>query len=172
MKTETLAQSRNELKHMMSWVRSLETEKWNVPYAITLNFWKNDICRETAKRDISHFLNTLNSQVYKNAYKKYGKRLRVIGVFEESPSTHYHMMMESPKHLSEVQFETLVETLWGRVSSGQTYIWLDGTGQRIPNFKMEKMYSNGWFDYITKLKTKKSVDDADILNWYLHPVYC
>lgn len=172
MKTEYDNRERQDLTEIMRWVRSLDTSNWNTPYAITLNFW-NGTTRESAKRDITHFLNTLNSKVFKNAYKKYGKRLRIIGVFEGSSGTpHYHMLLESPKFWSDIQFEMIVETLWGKTKTGQTYIWLDGTGQRIPIFKMEKMYSDGWSGYMSKLRTKQSADDADVMNWYLHPDCC
>lgn len=160
-------------KHLnasMDWVRSIDCSGWNAPYAVTLNFW-NGTMKDDATKDITYFLNRLDAWVFKNAYRKYGKRLRRIGVFEGGASNpHYHMLLESPNHLPEFEFEHKVESIWGGVESGQTYIWLEGTGKRIPIFKMEKMYSKGWLDYICKLKTKESADDADVMNWYLHPV--
>ena len=170
MKTNDMKQDLMNLNASMDWVRSIDYSGWNAPYAVTLNFW-NGTNKEGATKDLTHFLNRLDGWVFKNAYRKYGKRLRRIGVFEGAATNpHYHMLLESPNHLPDIQFEHKVESLWGRVRSGQTYIWLDGTGKRIPTFTMEKVYSKGWLDYIGKLRTKESADDVDVMNWYLHPV--
>ena len=160
------------LNATMDWVRSFDCTGWNAPYAVTLNFW-NGTRKEYASKDIKHFLNKLDASVFKGAYRKHGKRLQRIGVFEGADTNpHYHMLLESPNHLSDIQFEFLVESLWGSVRSGQTYIWIGATRQRIPIFTMDKMYSEGWLEYIGKLRTKESADDADVMNWYRHPVSC
>ena len=172
MKTNDMRQNLKNLDASMDWVRSIDYTGWNAPYAVTLNFW-NGTEKEDATKDITHFLNRLDAWVFKNAYRKYGKRLRRLGVFEGADANpHYHMLLESPTHLSDVQFEHKVESLWGIVRSGQTYIWIGSTGQRIPIFIMERVYSEGWLEYIGKLRTKESADDADVMNWYLHPVSC
>ena len=76
---------------------------------------------------------------------------------------------ESLKFWSDVQFEITVETLWGKTKTGQTYIRVNGTGQRIPIFKMENVFR--WMVGIhVKIKNKQSADDADVMNWYLHPI--
>jgi hypothetical protein len=165
-------QTFKDLSATMEWIRSIDTSDWNAPYAVTLNFWE-DTQKKYAIKDITHFLNRLDSSVFKGAYKKHGKRLRRIGVFEIGGMNgvdrpHYHMILESPKHLSKIQFEETVESLWKSSRYGKTYKFLS-TGQRVPIFKMKKMHSNGWTEYIGKLKTKESADDADVTNWYLHP---
>ena len=172
MKTNDMRQDLINRNATMDWVRSTDCSGWNTPYAVTLNFW-NGTKKEDARKDVTHFLNRLDAWVFKNAYRKYGKRLRRIGVFEGGETnSHYHLLLESPNHLSGVQFEHKVESLWGSVRSGQTYIWIGATRQRIPIFTMDKMYSEGWLEYIGKLRTKESADDADVMNWYLHPVSC
>ena len=132
MKTNDMRQNLKNLNASMDWVRSIDYIGWNAPYAVTLNFW-NGTAKENATKDITHFLNRLDAWVFKNAYRKYGKRLRRLGVFKGADANpHYHMLLESPTHLSDVQFEHKVESLWGSVRSGQTYIWIESTGQRIP----------------------------------------
>ena len=44
--------------------------------------------------------------------------MRRIGVFEGvDKNLHYHMLLESPKHVVDVLFEHKVENLWGSVRS-------------------------------------------------------
>jgi hypothetical protein len=161
-------QTRKHLVDLMEYVRSIDCSEWNAPYAVTLNFW-NGTKKEFASRDITHFLNRLDAYVYKNAYRKYGKRLKRVGVFEgTADNPHYHLLLESPKHINQLQFRHIVESFWGKIRSGQTYIWSDRTGQRIPIFKMEPIYSGGWSGYISKTWSKESADDADVMNWHLH----
>jgi len=170
MEKEITGEHREHLNASMEWVRSIDHKEWNAPYAVTLNF-RNGTPRDIAEKDVTHFLNKLDAWVFKNAYRKFGKRLRRVGVFEGGDKNlHYHMLLESPKHMVDVLFEHKVETLWGSVRSGQTYIWIGSTGQRIPIFKIERVYSEGWLGYIGKENSKESADDADVMNWYLHPV--
>lgn len=143
MNTDDMRQDLKNPNATTDRVRSIDYSGWNATYALNLNFW-NGTKKENARKDITHFLNKLDEWVFKNAYRKYGKRLRRIGVFEgDATNPHYHMVLESPNHLSDIQLEHKVESLWGIVRSGETYIWLDGSGQRIPIFKMEKVYFEG-----------------------------
>ena len=150
----------------MEWVRSIDYSEWNTPFAVTLKFWRGTN-RRSASRDVMHFLNKLDSSVFKGAYRKHGKRLRRVGVFEgivgddfhwsqSSKNPHYHMLLESPAHLSETAFK---ERMKGHGRSGPTFV-----------IKMERVYSEGWLEYMGKLRTKDSAHDADVVNWYLHPL--
>ena len=115
----------------------------------------------------AHIVNTAN-------------RLRRVGVFEgivgddfhwsqSSKNPHYHMLLESPAHLSEMLFEGRSKPYGSSVRSGQTYI-RNQKGQRLPIFNIGHVYSEGWLEYMGKLRTKDSAHDADVVNWYLHPV--
>ena len=163
----------------MEWVRSIDYSEWNTPFAVTLKFWRGTN-RRSASRDVMHFLNKLDSSVFKGAYRKHGKRLRRVGVFEgivgddfhwsqSSKNPHYHMLLESPAHLSETAFKERMRELWSSTRSGQTYI-RNQKGQCLPVLDIGHVYSEGWLEYMGKLRTKDSAHDADVVNWYLHPL--
>jgi len=93
-----------------------ETEKWE-----TLD-------EGLAEANLLQFSNRLNSTVYKNAYKRYGKKLDMVCTIEggkrdlrnNSSDTrlHSHLAIELPQKYSFQQFKDLVyktwvNTLWG-----------------------------------------------------------
>lgn len=155
---------------MMSYVRSINVDDWNTPYAVTLRF-RTMTCRPTASLAIRHFLTRLNRKVYKNANIRFGKELRRICVFEGGELPHSHMTLESPEHMSDLEFTSLVGSTWSSIRHGATFI-KTSNGGRVPIFKMVPMYSSDWVDYCGKLRDKISSDDADIENWLLNAQHC
>ena len=82
-----------------------------------------------ANQNISEFLHKLNQRVYKNAYKRYGKKLDVVVSLEggtdmlhedcdKTKLTHAHISIQQPNHISTDVFillmnEIWIQTVWG-----------------------------------------------------------
>jgi hypothetical protein len=86
-------------------------------------------CRQAFR----HFMNLLNRAVYGAAFRRYGKRLRVLPVLEKGEVRaralcswergtygrwHIHCAIESPSHLDAVSLEKLVRRCWAKVECG------------------------------------------------------
>lgn len=76
-----------------------------------------------ANQNISEFLHKLNQSIYKNAYKRFGKKLDVIVSLEggkdilreDSDSgklTHAHISIQQPNHMDEEKFIMLMNIIW------------------------------------------------------------
>lgn len=85
------------------------------------------------------FLHRLNYSIYKSAYKRYRKRIGCIPILEGSPTHryHFHLLINTPKHISDYDLEHLVWINW---QYGEVHIQKDTEGL--------------WNRYITKLRTK------------------
>ena len=102
------------------------------------------------------FMRLLNRAVYKNAYNRRDKRLRVIAVIEKHRDGrwHYHAAIEPPKHLAAEAFETLINKCWHKTHWGyyETYI--------RPNA------DSGWINYMLKDRQKSGLDAwSDTIDW-------
>lgn len=86
-------------------------------------------CRQAFR----HFMNLLNREVYGAAFRRYGKRLRVLPVLEKgevhatalrswergtSGRWHIHCAIELPSHLDAVALEKLIRRCWTKVELG------------------------------------------------------
>jgi hypothetical protein len=86
-------------------------------------------CRQAFR----HFMNLLNRAVYGAAFRRYGKRLRVLPVLEKgevrtralrswqcgtSGRWHIHCAIELPSHLDAVALEKLIRNCWAKVEWG------------------------------------------------------
>ena len=70
---------------------------------------------EAAQADVQMFLDMLNSRVFGNAYRRYGKRLAAIdgteGGDKSEKRRHRHMLIEVPSRLDFSTFESLVREI-------------------------------------------------------------
>lgn len=114
-------------------------------------------CRQAFR----HFMNRLNRAVYGAAFRRYGKRLRVLPVLEKGDvgagalrsseygtagRWHIHCAVELPSHLDAVSLEKLVRTCWSNVELGCGRILVrDGANA-------------GWIDYMLKNRQKSEFD--------------
>ena len=88
-------------------------------------------CRQAFR----HFMNILNRAVYRAAFRRHGKRLRVLPVLEKgevrtralrswqcglSGRWHIHCAIELPSHLDAVALEKLVRNCWGSQGNRRT----------------------------------------------------
>src|ERR1700733_7634244 len=115
-------------------------------------------CRQAFR----HFTNLLNRAVFGAAFRRYGKRLRVLPVLEKgdlrapalrstassaSGRWHIHCAVELPSHLDAVSLERLIPVCWQKVEWGYGRILVrDGADA-------------GWVAYMLKSRQKSEFDD-------------
>jgi hypothetical protein len=108
-----------------------------------------------------HFMNLLNKAVFGAAFRRYGKRLRVLPVLEKgevrastlhswergpSGRWHIHCAIELPAHLGAISLERLVRRCWAKVELGYSRILVrDGANA-------------GWINYMLKNRQKSQFD--------------
>ena len=114
-------------------------------------------CRQAFR----HFMNLLNKAVYGSAFRRHGKRLRVLPVLEKGEVRarslrrwergtlgrfHIHSAIELPPHFDAVALETLIGDCWAKVELGHRRILVrDGANA-------------GWINYMLKDRQKSEFD--------------
>ena len=114
-------------------------------------------CRQAFR----HFVNLLNRAVYRAAFRRHGKRLRVLPVLEKGEACaralrsgqrgtsgrwHVHCAIELPPHFDAVALEKLIRRCWAKVEWGYGEILVrDGTNV-------------GWINYMLKGRQKSEFD--------------
>src|SRR5215469_13194875 len=114
-------------------------------------------CRQAFR----HFMNLLNKEVYGAAFRRYGKRLRVLPVVEKgevhanalrswergtSGRWHIHRAIELPSHLDAVALEKLIRRCWAKVDLGYSRILVRDCADA------------GWINYMLKDRQKPEFD--------------
>jgi hypothetical protein len=121
-------------------------------------------------------MNLLNRAVYGAAFRRYGKRLRVLPVLEKgevraralrswergtSGRWHIHCAIELPSHYDAVALERLVRDCWAKVQCGCGRILVrDGANA-------------GWITYMLKDRQKSDFDsfaDCIIIECLHNPI--
>src|SRR6201996_4233022 len=117
-------------------------------------------CRQAFR----HFTNLLNRAVYRGAFRRHSKRLRVLPVLEKgemrssalrftelgaSGRWHIHCAIELPKHVDAIALESLIRSSWSKVE------W--GYGQVL----VRDNANGGWISYMLK-RTQKSQFDGPL----------
>ena len=139
-------------------------DDWNHPFAVTLTLKQRiggdggisaaseSLTPETASRNLRHFLNVMNKQVYGSAAQRHGKRLPILPVLEggRGKRLHYHLIINCPRDDLIEAFPAMIilnwrKTLWGY---DQTDV---------------KPCNQGWLNYMTKLRDKP--DFASSIDW-------
>ena len=139
-------------------VRSyLRAVDWQSPVAVNLTLKQRikhrriDLC--IASSNFRHFMNRLNRRVFGNAFNRFGRRLQVLTVTEQSSTNrlHHHAVIGRPRYIEFEQFKCQIEDCWRKSYWGykQTLI--------LP------MTSSGWISYMTKLDQKPDFDLA--IDW-------
>ncbi|MGA9209500.1 MAG: hypothetical protein WB347_16985 [Terriglobales bacterium] len=114
-------------------------------------------CRQAFR----HFMNLLNRAVYGAAFRRYGKRLRVLPVLEKGEVRaralrswdrgttgrwHIHCAIELPSHFDGIVLENLIRDCWAKVEWGYGRILVrDGANA-------------GWINYMLKDRQKSEFD--------------
>lgn len=121
-----------------------------------------ELTREAASKNVTHFLRKLNQCIYRNAFHRYGKRLKILTVIESGSygdkRLHVHMALEFPPYMcvasqaDRVKFYWLIRDCWRDTRWGHSEV--DYT---------VSYDSCGWIFYITK----EGVDSVDLKNTWL-----
>jgi hypothetical protein len=114
-----------------------------------------------SRQAFRHFMKLLNRAVYGAAFRRYGKRLRVLPVLEKgevrarslrpcergtSGRWHIHCAIEMPAHFDAVVLEKLICVCWAKVEWGHGRILVrDGANP-------------GWIGYMLKDRQKSEFD--------------
>jgi hypothetical protein len=113
--------------------------------------------RDAAAQNFRHFLNLLNGRVYGNAFRRHGKRLRVIAVLEHDDITRwrYHAAIDCPRHIRPEAFKAMISECWIRIDWGHR------------GMCMKSGADEGWIRYMLKSRTKDQYDLCiDWLNFH------
>lgn len=102
-----------------------------------------------------YFMNRLNTLLYKNSFKRYGKRVEVIPFLEGlvGKRPHYHVLMKKPKNVNYLKFRMMICELWKKTRFGYNDI------------KFNEKTDNGWVGYSTKEITCNT-DNVDWESFY------
>jgi hypothetical protein len=107
-------------------------------------------------------MNLLNRPVYGAAFRRHGKRLRVLPVLEKgevraralrscergaSGRWHIHCAIELPSHFDAVVLEKLIRDCWAKVEWGHGRILVRDDA------------NVGWIDYMLKHRQKSEFDE-------------
>ena len=108
-----------------------------------------------------HFMNLLNKAAYGSAFRRYGKRLRVLPVLEKgqvrasalrpwergaSGRWHIHCAIELPLHFDAFALERLVRACWARVELS------------LGRILVRDCANVGWIRYMLKRRQKSEFD--------------
>jgi hypothetical protein len=114
-------------------------------------------CRQAFR----HFMSLLNRAVYGAAFRRYGKRVRVLPVLEKgevharalrswergtSGRWHIHCAIELPSHFDAVALEKLIRNCWAKVEWGSGRILVRDSANA------------GWINYMLKDRQKSEFD--------------
>jgi len=115
----------------------------------------------SCRRAFRHFTNLINRAVYGAAFRRYGKRLRVLPILEKgevraralrsweggaSGRWHIHCAIELPLHFDAVSLERLIRTCWAKVE------WACG------RILVRNRANVGWINYMLKDRQKSEFD--------------
>lgn len=142
----------------------LSIDDWNHAFALTLTLKQRiggdggistaatSLTPEVASRNLRHFLNVMNKQVYGTSSQRHGKRLPVFSVLEggNGKRLHYHLAIDCPQNDLIELFPAMVISTWRKTLWGydQTHV---------------TPCDAGWVNYMTKLRDKP--DFASAIDW-------
>ena len=129
-----------------------------------------------ARQAFRHLMNLLNRAAYGTAFRRYGKRLRVVPVLEKgevrartlrscergtSGRWHIHCAIELPPHFDAIALEKLIRHCWAKVEWGYSRMLVrDGANA-------------GWINYMLKDRQKSEFDgflDCIIVEVLYNPI--
>lgn len=111
------------------------------------------------QRNFRYFKNELNSKVFGNAYRRYGKELKMLVIQEESnhQRLHLHTIIERPDRIDEEIFSSLIRNCWEKTRFGYREIDIE--------YPSDQQRTEGWLGYIMKRRSKHIYGDGlDLMN--------
>ena len=111
------------------------------------------LTEQIMEQNLKHFLNLVNSKVFGNGFKRYGKKLKVITKYEDNINQnhkHNHLILEIPQRYDYLTFTKII------IESINKTQWL------YHQFDIQQPTSHkrkvGWFNYIMKGNLNDSID--------------
>jgi hypothetical protein len=102
------------------------------------------LTEDIMEQNLKHFLNLVNSKVFGNGFKRYGKKLKILSKneFSINKRLHNHLILEKPKRydyliFSKIIIQSINKTDWMYLEHHINH----------PTSMNEKL---GWFNYIMK----------------------
>lgn len=121
--------------------------------------WIDD---KLAKDNLRHFLHRLNYDCYKSAYKRFGKKIRVVPAIEGGRSMlrdarggkrlHIHLLLERPSHIDYMEFRDAIIKNWKSTKWGYNQNLIE---------EIKSLYGSA------KYQVKTSLDAIDLENIHL-----
>lgn len=102
-------------------------------------------------RNVREFRNRLNSFLFGNAYKRYGKQLKMLITHEGTKYTrhHVHGVIELPSGWKAENFMELVDEMWRQTRFGYSEYHYE-----VPTSSERE---KGWLHYCLKKRTKRDL---------------
>jgi hypothetical protein len=146
-----------KLQEQTALIQLCDTSHWRSVVGLTLNLKQSVVTTTggfarvdelTAKRAFCQYMNVLNRRIYNSAFRKHGKRLRVIPILEKSEEGrwHYHAAMEPAQFIDAQSFGDIAMDLWlqNTLGYGHGEITID--------------VDAGWIAYMAKLRSKSGLE--------------
>ena len=108
------------------------------------------IDQTSGSRQVRFLLNRINTKVHGKKFRKYGKFVSVIPVFERHPRWHFHSLMWTPDGWKTGDYINLVLDCWSKTDFAHR------------EKKVVRNIDAGWTGYITKFRSVE--DDIDFAN--------
>lgn len=108
------------------------------------------IDQTSCSRQVRYCLNRINTKVNGKKFRKHGKFVYIIPVFERQPRWHIHSIMWTPDGWKTVDYINLVMDCWSKTDFAHR------------ENKIVRKIDAGWTGYITKFRSVE--DDIDFAN--------
>ena len=141
---------KNEIKKYTKSI--LNNEVINLTLTLKQQFNGIDLDELIMEQNLKHFLNIINSKVFGNGFKRFGKRLKVLVKKENSINQrlHLHLILELPQRYQYLSFSKLIIE-----SINKTDFFYLEHHMNHPTLTNTKV---GWFNYIMKGDLNNSID--------------
>jgi hypothetical protein len=134
-----------------------------VPNPINVTFTEKQMVGVTlinehlSDTNFRHFKNMLNTKVFGNSFKRFGKQLKMIVVREGGKGLRYHLhtIIEQPERYTLTNFEILIRDCWKRTDFGHNQVHIEKP--------ITQEREDGWLYYI--LKERSKLDFSNSIVW-------
>jgi|TARA_B110000908_G_C10210477_1_gene429956 hypothetical protein len=108
-------------------------------------------------RNFRHFKNVLNTKLFGNGYRRFGKHIQMLVVRESciAKRHHLHCIFEKPDRIASEEFCYLIKKMWRVTDYGYEQVHIED-----PSCTDRE---DGWLGYILKKRTK--VNLLDSIDW-------
>lgn len=141
---------------VVMWINTLQNKS---AFAVTFTMKgvdRDDLStRLRCQQNMRHFLNLLNQRLFKNSFRRHGKRVEVVPVLELSnwQRLHYHLTIVKPNIIDDQAFQNLIHECW-----------LDTNLANYENV-VKPVRDKGWTSYL--VKKLGSTAELDIENIHI-----